>query len=119
MKSNEVSIRKTTKDLKEDIANVIKDIGGLGPFFQQDDRIIIKPNVNGTECVTRSCFVDALVRLLKDFSARNILIAESTFGNIQNTHNLLSQNGYFEIAKKHGVKVISIFAKLKKLRKSS
>ena len=103
-----VSIRSTYGDTQTAIARALDDIGGIGDIANAGDRVIIKPNANGTECVTSIEFVEAVVALLKDHSINDIAIAEATFGNASTTYSLLKKNGYFELALRLDLEVINL-----------
>jgi uncharacterized protein (DUF362 family) len=105
---NKVSIRKIKSSIKDSLELALKDIGGIETIMKPTDRVMLKPNINGDECVTNIKLVDSLIELLKEHSINNIVIAESTFGNAQVTNHCFKVNGYFDLAKKHNIELINL-----------
>ncbi|MFC1533320.1 DUF362 domain-containing protein [Thermodesulfobacteriota bacterium] len=108
--NNIVSIRKISTSIKAAIEQSLIDVGGIDHIIGTNDRVLLKPNVNGNECVTNIRLVEALIEILYDNSIKNIAIAESTFGSDKTTHNYFRQNGYFELSKKWDVEIINLNA---------
>jgi uncharacterized protein (DUF362 family) len=105
---NKVSIRKINSSVKETLTLALNDIGGIKEIVKTTDRVMLKPNINGDECVTNIELVDCLINLLKENSINNIVIAESTFGNAQMTDHCFKINGYYDLAKKYNIDLINL-----------
>jgi uncharacterized protein (DUF362 family) len=105
-----VSIRKASRDIREGVRTALEDLGGLGRYVTPGDRVVLKPNMNGTECVTDLRVVEAVIELLNEISVTDIAIAESTFGDERTTHVYLSKLGYFGLAAKWGIDLVNINA---------
>ncbi len=76
-----VSLVKTHGGVKESLGKALDLIGGLGRYVKRNDRVMLKPNLNGVEGCTDRDLVEALIQLLSDFGVGKIFIAESTFGD--------------------------------------
>jgi uncharacterized protein (DUF362 family) len=70
-----VSIRKTDTNIKAAMEQSLNDLGGLNKIIDTHDSVVLKPNVNGTECVTNIRVVEALIEILREHSIENIAIA--------------------------------------------
>jgi len=103
-----VSIVRTNKGIREAAAESIALLGGLGVFFGHNDRVMLKPNLNGTEGVTSIKLTEAVIQLLLDFKVKKIVIAESTFGNEKITEMCFDKNGYTGLAEKYGIELINL-----------
>nr|CBH39590.1 conserved hypothetical protein, DUF362 family [uncultured archaeon] len=103
-----VSIRKIHNSIKETLEQSLKDIGGLDKYIKGNDKVILKPNINGTECVTNIEVIKSLIELLLDYNIKNITIAESTFGNAQITEMCFAKNGYNDLIKKYNIDIINL-----------
>jgi len=103
-----VSIAKTNSGIKEGLAIALDLIGGLREFINHNDRIMLKPNLNGTEGVTNIEFTETLIRLLSDFKVKKIAIAESTFGNQNITDMCFNKTGYTGLARKYNIELINL-----------
>ncbi|MBN1649227.1 MAG: DUF362 domain-containing protein [Spirochaetales bacterium] len=103
-----VSVRKIKTGIKETLQQSFYDIGGPGKYIWPGARVLLKPNINGTECITNPEVVAAVIEILRDNSAGEIMIAESTFGDAKNTAFCFKQNGYTELAEKYGVKLANL-----------
>ncbi len=103
-----VSIVKTNEGIKSSLQKALDLIGGLESYISNNERIMLKPNLNGTEGITNIELVEALIQLLLNFKVKSIVIAESTFGNEQMTDMYFSKSGYVELAKKYGIKLINL-----------
>ena len=94
-----VSLVKTTEGIKEGLSKAVDLIGGMNHFVQKSDRVLLKPNLNGLEGDTNKELVEALIRLLIDFSVKKIFMAEATFGNAQMTDMFLEKTGFADLAR--------------------
>ncbi len=103
-----VSIVRTDAGLQESILKSIDLIGGLGQFLNHDDRIMLKPNLNGTEGVTNPDVTESLIGILVSYGVKEIIIAESTFGNAGMTDLFFEKTGYRSLAEKHGIKLLNL-----------
>jgi uncharacterized protein (DUF362 family) len=100
-----VSLVKTHAGVKDSLVEALDLIGGLGRCLGHDDRIMLKPNLNGVEGCTDRTLVESLIQLLSDFGVSRVLMAESTFGDARMTEALFRQTGYRELAKKYGLEL--------------
>ena len=105
---NTVSLTRTTSGIAAGLARALESIGGIGSFISRGDTVLIKPNLNGTEVCTNGAVVEALIPLVRDAGASNILIGESTFGDAKTTDMLFRKTGYAELARKHGVRLVNM-----------
>ncbi|MBN1353164.1 MAG: DUF362 domain-containing protein [Candidatus Omnitrophica bacterium] len=103
-----VSIAKTTNGIKPALIQALNLIGGLNRFVAANDRIMLKPNLNGTEGLTDISLFESLIQLLSDLGAKNVIIAESTFGNADMTDMCFLKSGYAELAKKYTIPLINL-----------
>lgn len=103
-----VSIVRTNEGIKSSLQKALDLIGGLESYISRDERVMLKPNLNGTEGITNIELVEALIQLLLDFKVKNIVIAESTFGDQQMTDMCFNKSGYVELAKKYGINLINL-----------
>ena len=103
-----VSLVKTTEGIKEGLSKAVDLIGGMNHFVQKSDRVLLKPNLNGLEGDTNKELVEALIRLLIDFSVKKIFMAEATFGNAQMTDMFLEKTGFADLARKYNIELINL-----------
>lgn len=103
-----VSIVRTDKGIKQSLVEAIDLIGGLGRIISRGDRVMLKPNLNGVEGCTNIELSEALIVLLRDYGVKNIVIAESTFGDARTTEMFFTKTGYRELADKYGVPLINL-----------
>ncbi len=110
MKQNDytVSIRKINGNLDKALKMAFADLGGLEKHISKGDRVILKPNINGSECVTSLSAVEGVINILLENSISDIAIAESTFGDAKNTAFFFRQNGYTGLAEKYGIELINL-----------
>ena len=103
-----VSITKTDEGIKKGLIKALNQIGGLEKYISHNDKIMLKPNLNGTEGITNIELAESLIRLLLDFKVQNIIIAESTFGNQYMTDMFFNKSGYTELSKKYNIGLINL-----------
>ncbi len=103
-----VSITRTNNGIKTGLIEAISLIGGIEKYISRTDKIMLKPNLNGTEGLTNIELTESLIQLLLDFGAKKIVIAESTFGNAQITDMCFEKSGYSSLAKKYGIGIINL-----------
>ncbi|MEW5803435.1 MAG: DUF362 domain-containing protein [bacterium] len=99
---------KKIKEIKESLTVALGLIGGLGHYIDRNDRVMLKPNLNGLEGFTDKALVEALIQLLLDQNVREVFIAESTFGDKYNTTMLFNKTGFFELANNYGIDLINL-----------
>ena len=105
-----VSIVRTHKGIKKSLIEALDLIGGLKKFVCADDRVLIKPNLNGVEGCTNIVLVESLIQILQDMNVRKICIAESTFGNSQMTAMFFNKTGYTELAQRYSIEIYNLNA---------
>lgn len=103
-----VSIQKVDENIKTSIGKALIDLGGINQYIGKTDRVLLKPNINGTECITNKDVVESVIEILLDNGILNIAIAESTFGDAKNTEYCFRQNGYNELAEKYDIELINL-----------
>ncbi|MBN2531748.1 MAG: DUF362 domain-containing protein [Spirochaetales bacterium] len=103
-----VSIVKIDESIKDTLHKALSLIGGIGLFVQKEDRVLLKPNLNDVDCITNINLVDALIQYLFDYEMKDIVIAESTFGNKYITEEYFKKSGYYEISEKFGIPLINL-----------
>jgi len=67
--------------------------------------VLLKPNLNGSQCVTNIALVEALIQILYDYNIKRIFIGESSFGNYKITENFFKETGYRALAEKYGLAI--------------
>ena len=55
-----VSIVRTIQGIKQGLFDAVELVGGLASYIGHADKILLKPNLNGTEGVTNKELVEAL-----------------------------------------------------------
>tara|TARA_B100000686_G_scaffold226649_1_gene233945 strand:- start:874 stop:1839 length:966 start_codon:yes stop_codon:yes gene_type:complete len=90
------------------IRDIVSGINGKNPLFSAGQKVLLKPNLlrgfTPEQCVTtHPVIVEAMCRVLKDFSVNNITISDSpALGSLE---AVASKAGYDPIKKKYGVKI--------------
>ena len=93
------------------IRDVVSRINGKNSLFSAGQKVLLKPNLlRGfipEKCVTtHPVIVEAMCRVLKDFSVNNITISDSpALGSLE---AVASKAGYDPLKKKYGVKIIPL-----------
>ncbi len=95
-------------NIKNTLIKVLDDIGGLSNFIDKQDRIMLKPNLNGLEGFTNKDLTESLIQLLFDYGAADVFIAESTFGDANMTDMFFYKTGYLELAKKYNIEIVNL-----------
>lgn len=104
---NRVSISSTKNGIPRGLKEALELIGGLAGFITRNDRVMIKPNLNGEGC-TDIRLTEALIRMLLDISPKEVFIAESTFGDAANTRMFFKKSGYSDLAKRHDIRLVNL-----------
>jgi uncharacterized protein (DUF362 family) len=102
-----VSIQKTDGGVTSALSRGLADIGGLSSIFTEDDKVLIKPNLNDDVCYTNKDLVESFVLALREIGVRSIMIGESTFGNTTMTDRLFEATGYAKLAEKLSVPLVN------------
>ena len=102
-----ISIRRTDDGLERALAAALEGIGGLSAYIKPGDRVLLKPNINGTEGATDLGLVEAIISLLRQMQPSKIAIGESSFGSAQITDLSFAKTGYCALAQKHGIDLIN------------
>lgn len=96
-------------DLGQDIRRAVAAIGGFQRLVEPGDRILLKPNVNTADPPPASSdpqFVRALIELLYEFGAGEVVVGDSSkIGD--STRDNLRQSGLLAVAEEAGARVIS------------
>ena len=103
-----VSIVRTNRGVKDALAAAVDLLGGLAHFIDRNDRVMLKPNLNGVEGSTDVGLVQSLVELLSDFGVRDLFIAESTFGDAQMTNMFFAKTGFSDLAARYGIRLVNL-----------
>jgi len=103
-----VSITRTKGNIKRALSDALSLIGGLETYVRKGDKVMLKPNLNGTEGVTNIELVEGLIQMLLDLNVRDIMIAESAFGPAQFTDMFFKKNGYTDLAAKYQIPLINL-----------
>ena len=103
-----VSLVRTNQGIAKSLSGALDLIGGLRQYINADDRVMLKPNLNGVEGCTNKDLVESLIQLLNDFGVKKVFIAESTFGDANMTRNFFNQTGYTELARRYGIDLINL-----------
>ena len=119
----EVSIARIDKDYKNALEVSLNLIGGLGSFIKKDDSVILKPNLNDFESYTSVELVEALIEMLLGIGTKELIIAESTFGNGRITEQHFNKTGYSGLPKKYNkynIKLLNLnYSRPKKIKVDS
>lgn len=102
-----VSIVKVRGSLKEHLSKSLDLIGGINQYVVNNDRVLLKPNINGLSLPTNIDLIETLIHLLLDNNIKNISIGESSFGNYKHTDKFFKDSGYLELAKKYNIPLIN------------
>ena len=103
-----VSIVKINGSIRESLIACLDNIGGLLCYVKPGDKVLLKPNINGTEAVTDTRIVEALILLLRECGVGQIAVAESTFGSARMTDHCFSATGYSDLAIRQQVPLINL-----------
>lgn len=103
-----VSIIRTNNGIKPALIESLDLIGGIKSYLSHTDKVMLKPNLNGTEGITNLELVESLIQLLLDFKVKSVVIAESAFGPAHITDIFFQKTGYIELTKKYGIKLINL-----------
>lgn len=102
-----VSKVSATGDLKADIAHAVELIGGFEKILSGSETVLVKPNYNTADPYPGSSdpkFVGAVVELLREHGAGEIVIGESTA--YLSHRKVLEEAGLMAVARKLDVPVI-------------
>jgi len=103
-----VGIVKTTQGIKKGLTHALDLIGGLGHYIKKNDKVLLKPNLNGVEGCTNRELVESLIQLLFDLNVREVFMAEATFGDSRMTNVFFEKTGYAELAEKYGISLFNL-----------
>lgn len=103
-----VSLVKTDRGIKRGLYDAIQLIGGMELYVGRNDKVMLKPNLNGADGFTNRELVEALLQLLSDFKVRKVFIGESTFGDERSTNLLFQKTGYSDLACKYNVDLVNL-----------
>jgi uncharacterized protein (DUF362 family) len=87
----------------------VEAIGGFGKVVRPGDRITIKPNFNSGDPPPNSTdipFLVALIRLLRDYGAGQVVVGESTRHPPTNPRFEMQRTGVFEACRREGAEVV-------------
>jgi len=104
----QVSKVKASLDLKESTKKAVDLIGGLKKVVSSGDKVIVKPNFNSDDPFPASSdpeFVEAVVSLLYEVGASQVIIMESSGMPWLPTKNVLEKTSMLEAAKSCGAEV--------------
>lgn len=96
-----VSKVKASADLKQSIETAVNLIGGFEKVISNGDKVVVKPNFNSDDPFPASSdpeFVKAMVLLLYDAGASQVVIAESSGMPWLPTKNVLEKTGMLRVA---------------------
>jgi len=103
-----VSIVRTGQGIDDALGRALELVGGLGAFVRPSDRVLVKPNLNGTEGFTSAALTGALIRRLRDLGVASVRIGEATFGKPAMTDMFFKETGYAELAHRLGVELVNL-----------
>ena len=97
--------------LYDDFAKMLK-IGNFYDRIEKGDKILLKPNLLSARTpdsavTTNPAVIEAFARIVLELGATPI-IADSPGGAIRGTHRVLENTGMLEIARKLGIKAVSL-----------
>ncbi len=103
-----VSIVKVDKGIKKALYEAIELIGGMEIFVGRNDRVLLKPNLNGVQGCTNKDLVESMIQLLLDLSGNKLFMAESTFGDARATDLLFQKTGFLDLARKYHIELFNL-----------
>jgi uncharacterized protein (DUF362 family) len=103
-----VSIIKIKNTIREGLEKALELIGGLSRFVGQNERIMLKPNINGTDVITKPALLEAIIQMLLDYGIKSISIGESSFGNARITDAYFNRTGYTHLAETYRIPLINL-----------
>lgn len=96
---NEVFKIKTQSNIKQEINELVKNLGGFKNFINQGDTVLLKPNYNTADPFPASSqldFLKSVTELVYENGAKLVIIAESSTMTL-NTRKVLEKRGVFEL----------------------
>lgn len=105
---SKVSIVRTKPGIKQALHDAMELIGGCALYMKRGDRVLLKPNLNGTEGFTNIELAEALIQLLRDFGVLKLFMAEATFGDDRMTDMFFKKTGYADLARKYGMELVNL-----------
>jgi len=100
-------IKHTSSNLKESLNKAIELIGGIKGIINKDEKVLLKPNINGLSLTTNIDLVESLIQLLFDNNVKSVSIGESSFGNYQHTDTFFNDSGYVDLSKRYNIPLIN------------
>ncbi|MBN1916580.1 MAG: DUF362 domain-containing protein [Verrucomicrobia bacterium] len=109
---NKVGIVRATDDVADAVRRAIDLVGGIGRFVPPGAKVLIKPNLCidkdwRSGATTNPAVVEALVRLVRQAGAGNIVIADGTTVGLS-TERVFHATGYDELARRCRVRLVDL-----------
>jgi len=95
--------------LVEAVHAAVEAIGGFGRVVRPGDTVAIKPNFNSGDPPPNSTdipFLIALVRLLRDYGARRVIVGESSRHPPTSSRFEMQRTGVFQACRREGAEVV-------------
>jgi uncharacterized protein (DUF362 family) len=96
-------------NLKDDIQNVIAQLGPLSQTIRRGDRVLVKPNYNSPDpppASTDLAFLKAVIEILREAGAV-VTVGESSGAIWRPTNNVLRKTSVYELGKELNIPVIA------------
>jgi len=109
---NRVAIVKTTRDVHEAVERAVDLVGGIARFVSPGAKVLIKPNLCidkdwRSGATTNPAVVEALVHLVRDAGAGDIVVADGTTVGLS-TARVFQVTGYDVMAKRCGARLVDL-----------
>ena len=121
-----VSIKKTEsyilKDVKKNIENSLKEIGGIKSIIKKTDSVLLKPNLltarKPEDCVTtHPIVIEAVILILKEYGIKKIALGDSPA--LDSMFKVLKISGIEDVCKKHNIEIIEFKDEKKLVNKNN
>jgi uncharacterized protein (DUF362 family) len=103
----QVSLVRHQGNIGDTLSRALGPLGGLAAFVRPNDRVMLKPNLNGADSYTSAGLTESLVRMLLDLRAKPF-IAEATFGDAGMTRMFFQKTGYADLAARYGISLCNL-----------
>lgn len=104
-----VIVKSPKRNIELMVRRAFNVLGGLSDIIRPDSTILIKPNVGFSyvEANTNPKVVEAVVRVVKEYNPRRIVIAESAVRGSDTSYNF-EVTGLYSIARKYNVDIVDL-----------
>lgn len=109
VKPKVVIVKSSRRDIELMVRRAFSILDGLNDIIGSDSTILIKPNVGFSyvEANTNPKVVEAVVKVVKEYNPRRIIIAESAVRGSDTSYNF-EITGLYNIARKYSVDIVDL-----------